>query len=91
MKNFSVVVDCHDGTLTVKPENLNPIDEPDARRQLPQILKRIKRLREQGILDRCAYTVLESLGRQTYLTPLEEKFLTVMEQEYGINDLDTPS
>ncbi len=86
VKDFSVVVEVHDTTLTVKPENLNPIDEPDARRQLPQILKRIRRLREQGILDRCAYTVLESLGKQTYLTPMEEKFLRVMEQEYGIND-----
>ena len=88
VRDFSVVVEVHDGTVTVKPENLNPIDEPDARRQLPQILKRIRRLRECGILDRCAYTVLESLGKQTYLTPMEEKFLRVMEQEYGINDLD---
>lgn len=86
VKNFTVVVDVHDGTLSVKPENLKPIDEPDARRQLPQILKRIKRLRNVGLLDRGAYYVLEGLGRQTYLTPLEEKFLRVMEQEYGIND-----
>ncbi len=84
--NFTVRVDVHDGTLTVKPENLKPIDEPDARRQLPQILKRIKRLRNVGLLDRGAYYVLEGLGRQTYMTPLEEKVLRVMEQEYGIND-----
>ncbi len=57
VKDFSVVVDCHDGTLTVKPENLQPIDEPDARRQLPQILKRIRRLRDVGLLDRAAYNV----------------------------------
>ncbi len=86
VNDFTVVVDVHDGTLAVKPDSLKPIDEPDARRQLPIILLRIKRLRNCGLLDRCAYTVLESLGRQTYLTPLEEKFLTVMEQEYGIND-----
>lgn len=86
VRNFTVIVDVHDGTLSVKPENLKPIDEPDARRQLPQILKRIKRLRNVGLLDRGAYYVLEGLGRQTYLTPLEEKFLRVMEQEYGIND-----
>ncbi len=86
VKEFTVVVDVHDGTIVVKPENLKPIDEPDARRQLPQILKRIKRLRNVGLLDRGAYYVLEGLGRQTYMTPLEEKFLRVMEQEYGIND-----
>ena len=86
VKDFTVVVDVHDTTLIVKAENLNPIDEPDARRQLPQILKRIRRLRNVGLLDRAAYNVLEDLGRQTYLTPLEEKFLRLMEHEYGIND-----
>lgn len=86
VNDFTVVVDVHDATILVKPENLESIDEPEACRQLPQILKRIRQLRECGMLDRCAYTVLESLGRQTYLTPLEEKFLRVMEQEYGIKE-----
>lgn len=86
VNDFTLVVDVHDTAITVKPENLNSIDEPDVRRQLPQILKRIRRLRECALLDRCAYTVLESLGRQTYLTLLEEKILKLMEQEYGIND-----
>lgn len=86
VNDFTLEVDVHDAVLLVTPDNLKPIDEPDARRQLPIILLRIKRLRNCGLLDRCAYTVLESLGRQTYLTPLEEKFLRVMEQEYGIND-----
>ncbi len=82
VNDFTVVVDVHDGLLAVKPENLRPVDESDACRQLPQILKRIRRLRDCGLLDRCAYTVLDSLGRQTYLTPLEEKFLKIMEEEY---------
>ncbi|OUL29678.1 hypothetical protein BV378_05780 [Nostoc sp. RF31YmG] len=82
--DFSVVVDVHDGILTVKPENLNPIVSPDANRQLPQVLKRIRRLRNCAMLDRCAYTVLESLGRQTYLTDFEEKLLKFMEEEYKI-------
>ena len=86
VNDFTLEVDVHDAVLQVKPDNLKPIDEPDARRQLPVILKRIKRLRNCGLLDRCAYTVLESLGRQTYLTPLEEKFLRVMEEEYGVGD-----
>ncbi len=86
VNDFTILVDVHDTAITVKPENLKPIDDPDVRRQLPQILNRIRRLRECGLLDRCAYTVLDSLGRQTYLTPLEDKFLKVMEQEYGIND-----
>jgi len=86
IKDFTVVVDVHDTTLIVKPENLKPIDEPDVRRQLPQTLKRIRRLRDCGLLDRCAYTVLESLGRQTYLTDLEDDLLTFLEQRYGVED-----
>ena len=85
VNDFTILVDVHDGTILVKPENLKPIDEPDVRRQLPQILKRIKRLRDCGLLDRCAYTVLESLGKQTYLTDLEEKMLSYLEEYYRVN------
>lgn len=86
LRDFTIAVDVHDATLTVKPDNLQPIDSPDARRQLPEILKRIRRLRECDLLDRCAYTVLESLGRQTYLTDFEADLLTFMEQRYGIEN-----
>jgi hypothetical protein len=85
INDFTILVDVHDGTILVKPENLKPIDDPDVRRQLPQILKRIKRLRDCGLLDRCAYTVLESLGKQTYLTDLEEKMLSYLEEYYRVN------
>ncbi|WP_414585330.1 hypothetical protein [Scytonema sp. PCC 10023] len=86
LNDFTVEVDVHDTTLNVKPENLNKIDSPEVHRQLPQILKRIKRLRSGGMLDRCAYTVLESLGRQTYLTPVEEGLLQWLEKYYGLGD-----
>ncbi len=86
LRGFTVEVDVHDTTLAVKPENLKPIDSPDTRRQLPQILERIKRLRNLGLLDRGAYHVLEGLGRQTYLTELEADLLTFLEQRYGIKD-----
>jgi hypothetical protein len=88
-RDFTVLVDVHDASLTVKPENLDKIDSPDAKRQLPQVLKRIRRVREvPGFRDRLAYTVLEHLGRQTYLTPLEDKVLRLIEQEYGVEDYD---
>ena len=86
INDFTVVVDVHDGTLTVKPDSLKPIDEPDTRRQLPQLLKRIRRLRDCGLLDRCAYTVLESLGRQTYLSEVEENVLCCLEAYYGVSN-----
>jgi hypothetical protein len=86
LRDFTIAVDVYDNTLTVKPDNLDPIDLPDVRRQLPQTLRRIKRLRESGLLDRCVYTVLESFGRQTYLTDFEAELLTFMEQRYGIEN-----
>lgn len=70
----------------MKPDNLDPIDLPDVRRQLPETLKRIKRLRKVGLLDRCVYHFLEGVGRQVYLTDLESDLLTFMEQRYGIDD-----
>jgi len=86
LRDFTVVVDVHDNTLTVRSENLQPIDSPDARKQLPQTLKRIRRLRSIGSLDRGACNVLKDLGQQIYLTDFEDKLLTFMEQEYGIID-----
>lgn len=88
-KDFIVRVDVHDMTLAVKSENLNPIDDLEAQRQLPQLLKRIKRLREVGLLDRFAYTTLEHLGRQTYLTDVEQGVLEWLETHYNVvkNDL----
>jgi len=89
LKDFTVSVDVHDATITVKPDNLDKIDSPDVKRQLPQILKRIRRVRQlPGFRDRVAYTMLEHLGRQTYLTPLEDKVLRLIEQEYGVENYD---
>jgi hypothetical protein len=85
LNDFTVDVDVHDATLTMKPDNLNKIDSPEAHRQLPQIKKRISRLRNCRMLDRCAYTVLESLGRQTYLTVVEEGLLQWLEKHYGVD------
>ncbi len=85
LRDFTIAVDVHDNTIAVKPDNLDPIDLPDVRRQLPETLKRIRHLRNCGLLDRCAYMVLESLGRQTYLTDFEADLLTFMEQRYGIS------
>ena len=81
--NFTVEVDVHDAVLIVKPDNLNQIDLPDAQRQLPVTLKRIKRLRDCGLLDRGAYNVLEDLGRHIYLTEVEEILLAALEKYYG--------
>jgi len=83
LNDFAVEVAVHDNTLIVKPENLNKIDSPEAHQQVPQIKERIWRLRNLGILDRGAYTVLESLGRQSYLTDVEFGLLQWLEEYYS--------
>ncbi|MBV8887994.1 MAG: hypothetical protein JO235_28905, partial [Chroococcidiopsidaceae cyanobacterium CP_BM_RX_35] len=64
---FSLIVETHHGSLQVKPDNLEPIDDRVVRRQLAALLKRLQRLRKFE-LDRGAIGVLELLGKQTYLT-----------------------
>ena len=86
LNDFTVEVAVHDHTLIVKPENLNKIDSPEAQHQIPRIKERIWRLRDRGELDRGAYTVLESLGQQTYLTPVEDGLLRWLSEYYGVDD-----
>lgn len=84
LNEFTIQVDVCNATISVKPENLKSVDSPDVVNQFPIILRRIKRL-WQCELDRGAISVLEVLGKQTYLTYLEEKLLTFLEQEYKID------
>ncbi len=83
LKHFTIDIDVYNATLSVKPENLKKIDDPNVRHQLPAIIKRIKRLQQYN-LDRSAYPILDLLGRRTYLTSFEDKLLTLMEHEHGI-------
>jgi hypothetical protein len=71
----------------VKPDKLNSVDLPDARRQLAETLRRIKRLKNNTeMLDRGAKNILKDLGQQIYLTDSEKKLLSFLEQEYRIED-----
>lgn len=82
---FTLEVEVYDGILKqVRPDNLTPIDSPQECRQIVAIQARVKKLREHGLLDRAAYYVLEGLGRQTYLTELEDELLTFLEKKYEI-------
>lgn len=88
----TVMVDVHDATLSVKPENLHKqVDGLKARQQVPQILQRIRRLREVGFLDRGANNVLEDLGKHTDLTSVEEGLLSWLEKYYQIDEQDIES
>jgi len=43
---FSLIVKTHNGSLQVRPDNLEPIDDRAVRRQIAALLKRIQRLRK---------------------------------------------
>jgi len=86
LKQFTIDVDVHDTILTVKPENLQKLDFPEVHRQLPQILRRIKRLRQVGTLDRGANHFLAGVGKQVYLTEVEEMLLSCLETHYKVED-----
>lgn len=85
-RDSTVVVEVHDATLTVKRDNLVKIDSPDVKQQLPQILRRIRQLREVSFLDRGAYTLPEALGKHPDLTFVEKGLLSWLEQYYRVNE-----
>ncbi|MDV2997673.1 MAG: hypothetical protein N4J56_007378 [Chroococcidiopsis sp. SAG 2025] len=91
LRQFTICVDVHDTNLTVKPENLQKLDSPEAHRQLPQILRRIQRLRQVGTLDRGANHFLAGVGRQVYLTEVEEMLLSCLEAHYKVEVEDCRS
>lgn len=84
VNDYTVGVHVHDRELTVKPERLEPIDSPFESEQVRAIAQRITRLRQCGLLDQCAYAVLESLGQKTYLTEVAEGLLSWLETHYGV-------
>ncbi len=91
LTDLTVIVDVHDATVTVKPDNLDKIDSPCLKRQLPQTLKRIRQLRKIDSLDRGADNVLEDLGKHTDLTPVEEGLLTWLEKYYKVDEQESKS
>ncbi|MGL4623135.1 hypothetical protein [Chroococcidiopsis sp.] len=86
LTDLTVTVDVHDATLSVKLENLNEIASSDDKRQLPQTLRRVRRLREVESLDRGAANVLKDLSRRTNLTPVEEGLLSWIENYYRVTE-----
>ena len=85
--SFSCEVKMWDGGYIVKPENLKSLDflEDDCS-AMSELCFRLRRLYEIKDLDEVALSLLNTLGKRTkpYLTPVQEKVLAVIEQEYGI-------
>jgi hypothetical protein len=85
--DFSCTVAAWDGLYTLKLEHLKPLDYLDMDcEQINSVSERLTRLRNSGKLEQAATSLLQHIGqvKRSYLTPLEEKLLSVLEQEYGV-------
>jgi hypothetical protein len=87
LTDSTLTVEVHDATLSVKLENLNEINSSsDDKRQLPQTLRRVRRLRAVESLDRGAANVLKDISKRTNLTPVEEGLLSWIENYYRVTE-----
>ncbi len=85
--DFGCTVTTWSGSYTVRLEHLKSLDYTDSEGQnLREISARLTRLHQTGNLDAAAYWILNGLGKmpKPYLTPVEEKLLSVLETEYGL-------
>jgi hypothetical protein len=86
---FSCTVKAWDGEYTVRIDHLKPLNYSDSDcQQMQSLCARIRKLRSHGKLEAPAQAVLKCLGelKRPYLTAMEEKLLSVIEQEYGVMD-----
>jgi hypothetical protein len=85
--DYSCMVSAWDGLYTVKLEHLKPLDYLDMDcEQINSVSERLTRLRKSGKLEQAATSLIQHIGqlKRPYLTPLEEKILSLLEQEYGV-------
>ncbi len=85
VNDFSCSVVTWDGELTVGLQHLKSFDYLDDEcKQMQQISDRINKIYSRD-MEKTAYAILKSLGeiKRPYLTPLEEKLLTLLEQEFS--------
>ncbi|MBO3458498.1 hypothetical protein G7B40_024930 [Aetokthonos hydrillicola Thurmond2011] len=87
VNDFSCTVMSWDREYTVRMDHLKSLEYSDADcERMQSVCDRITRLRSCSGLEAAAYANLKHLGelKRPYLTPLEEKLLGLLEQEYRI-------
>jgi hypothetical protein len=85
--DYSCAVTAWDGVYTLKLEHLKPLEYSGMDcEQMNSVCERLTKLRNSGKLEEAAVSVLQHIGqvKRPYLTPLEEKLLSVLEKEYGV-------
>jgi hypothetical protein len=86
VNDFSCTVTTWEKEYTIRVDHLKSFEYLDSDcLSMQQISERIKKLRENPNLEEAAIAHLKHLGeiKRPYLTPFEEKILTLMEQELG--------
>ncbi|KAB8318712.1 hypothetical protein SD81_014395 [Tolypothrix campylonemoides VB511288] len=84
--DYSCTVTTWDCEYVVKLEHLKSLDYLEEECTfMQQLCLRLKKLHQVGNLDTAAYWILHGMGKllAPYLTPLQEKLLSVLETEYG--------
>jgi hypothetical protein len=85
VNDYSCTVATWDELYTLKLEHLKPLDYSDMDcEQMNSVCKRLTQLRKCGKLEEAATSLLQHIGqvKRPYLTPLEEKLLSLLEEEY---------
>ncbi|MBN3907568.1 MAG: hypothetical protein HWQ35_13700 [Nostoc sp. NMS1] len=85
---FSCTVTMWDGEYTVRIDHLKPLNYLESEcQQMQQISDRISRLRQNESLEDAPSAMLNYLGelKRPYLTAVEEKLLSLIEFEYGVD------
>jgi hypothetical protein len=85
--DFSCTVNTWDSEYLVRLEHLKSLDYTLKEcRQMEDLGVRMSLLRETGKLDDAALWILNGLAKlqRAYLTPIEEKLLSLLEREYGV-------
>ena len=92
VNDYSCAVAAWDGLYTLKLEHLKPLDYSDMDcEQMNSVCKRLTKLRKCGKLEEAATSLLQHIGqvKRPYLTPLEEKLLNLLEQEYEVGSSES--
>lgn len=85
--DYSCTVTAWDGVYTLKLEHLKPLEYSGMDcEQMNSVCDRLTKLRNSGKLEEAAMSVLQHMGqvKRPYLTPLEEKLLSVLETVYEV-------
>ncbi|MEH1814091.1 MAG: hypothetical protein V7K26_16085 [Nostoc sp.] len=86
---LSCTVTMWDGEYTVRIDHLKSLNYLESEcQQMQQISDRISRLQENERLEDAPSAMLKYLGelKRPYLTLVEEKLLSLIEKEYGVDD-----